>query len=287
MPGGSRNMARKATQSSATPDGPVEPTVQNHRSNIPFTSQITTQYGPTNLLGRFFLDAYAHVYSFGVQLSLEPISDLVHINAQNLDSWPPLVSIFDARLGSVNENNCFCIVGRDLNGRAVYTQAARLYDCDAKDAPPNFCNLVETLNHVYPNPQKAIARGEEWHPRDDARRAMSNITGRFAFSGAAWCHPEHRKRGFTGIIPRIARAYAHTLWNTKHTVTFMTEAVVRGGQMRKTGYTNLAWDVETKNTSMGNIQFGFLWMDTDQLITDLEATSTSRDPQVDRRVVVG
>ena len=287
MPGDSRNTARKANQTSATPEGYVEPNIPNQRANVPFTSQITTQHGPTNSLGRFFLDAYAHVYSFGVRLSLEPIADLVHINAQNRDSWPPLVSIFDARLGSVNEDNCFCIVGRDRNGRAVYTQAARLYDCDATSMPPNFCNVVETLNHVYPDPQNAIARGEAWLPQDDARQAMSNITGRFAFSGAAWCHPEHRKRGFTGIIPRIARAYAHTLWNTKHTVTFMTEAVVRGGQMRKTGYTNLAWAVETKKTSMGNIRFGFLWMSTDQMISDLETTSTSRGSQVDRGVVVG
>ncbi len=197
-----------------------------------------------------------------------------------------MVSIFDARIGSVNQSNSFCIVGRDSTGRPVYTQAARLYDCNGADTPSNFCRVVETLKHVYLDPQSAIDRGEAWIPRNDARKAMSSITGRMAFSGAAWCHPDHRKRGFTGIIPRIARAYAHTLWYTEYTVTFMTRAVIHGGQMRKTGYTNLAWDVETKNTSMGKIHFGFLWMHTDEMLSDIGAMSTSRGPQVNRRVIV-
>ncbi len=57
MLGGSRNKAQKSIQTSATPEGNAKPIFENQQSKTPFTSQITTHYGPTNLLGRFFLDS--------------------------------------------------------------------------------------------------------------------------------------------------------------------------------------------------------------------------------------
>jgi hypothetical protein len=101
------------------------------------------------------------------------------------------------------------------------------------------------------------------------------ISGRVAFSGGGWYRPDYRGKGLGRIIPRISRAYACTHWDTDFTISMMDMAVVKGGFADRTGYTNVEADAVRFSVSpTGAVHGALVWMETKQLLADLDAIST-------------
>ena len=68
-----------------------------------FLDDIRINFGPSGLLGRFFLAADAAVQERGVRLSFAPMEQLVEINRENPQSWRPLLPHYDPSYGGISE----------------------------------------------------------------------------------------------------------------------------------------------------------------------------------------
>jgi hypothetical protein len=264
-----------ATTSSATDAEHAEPSSLAVVS-ASFLDDIRITFGPHDLIGRFFLQADAATQERGVHLSFAAMEQLVSINRQNPDSWRPLLPHYDPSYWGASRDSAFCLVGRNHAGDVVATQAARLYDF----ANTNLLEEATSLRLFYPEPERMRRPGESC---TITAPSAKHIKGRVAFSGAAWYRPDYRGRELSSILPRISRAYAHTIWNTDVTVTFIAKALVENGAWRRAGYTNLEWDVALRNFVIGPYDGALVWMETKEMLADLSAYMQSA-AQIDRRV---
>jgi hypothetical protein len=249
----------------------------HHRS---FLADLSLDYGPIDLLGRFFPRADAAARNSGVYLSFGTCEELVKANKDNRENWLPLVPVFDPACGDVTPENTFCVLARDEHGAVVAAHAARLYAWIDTD----FVEEMSSLRIFYRNPPVQKRAGEACEVAAAAARC---IRGKVVYSGAAWVHPEFRGRNLSSILPRVAKAYALTRWNPDVVVSLMTETVYNGGFLPRFGYNHIAWDVVFRNASFGNLRFAVVWMDIDFLIQDLTGYLTRTAEQVDVGILNG
>ena len=113
--------------------------------------------------------------------------------------------------------------------------------------------------------------------------AARDVTGRVAYSGAAWVRPDYRGRSLALVLPRIAKAYAFTRWRPDFIVSWMTEATYQRGLIDHVGYTTVDWDVQLRNSFTGDLKFAFLSMRQRCLLDYVRDFSTSM-AQVDRGI---
>lgn len=230
---------------------------------LPAVLQI--DYGPASLLGRFFLWADSAARAKGVVLSFASLEDLVAVNRENRDTWLPLIPIFDPAVGGITARTGFVLLGRNSNGEVVATQAARLYDWPASC----FHDEAASLRMFYANPAPAVERGERCEVTAPSAKA---ITGRVVFSGAGWYRSDYRGRGLSTLLPRISRAYAYTRWRSDYTISMFADAVLAGGMAQRCGYINVEpAAVDLVDSPMGTVRFAFVWMDADEMLSDLDA----------------
>jgi hypothetical protein len=228
----------------------------------PLLRQLAIRYGPAELLGNFFRCADTAARMRGVTLSFAPMAELVVVNEQNRDSWLPLFPTYDIRHNTIGPDEAFCILGRDRHDKVVAAHAGRLFDL----ADGSFHDLAQSMRLMYERPEKSMRPGETC---EVTAEAAQSIKGRVVFSGAAWYHPDHRGKQLSTIVPILSRAYAFTRWNIDYLVAMMSEDVVRGGMTRRTGYTNIDWDIRVTNSPLGNVRFAFMWMAPPQLLEDV------------------
>ena len=205
-----------------------------------FISDLQLTYGPTNMLGQFFLQAYSAVLERGVELSFASFGELMQINEMNLKSWRPLTSVFSIGDGGIDDENGICIVGRDANGDVVATQAVRFYQWE----DTNFRAEAETLRLFYASPEDSKAPGETCSV---SAPSAEKIKGRVGYGGAIWYRPDYRGGLLSTIMPRIGRVYAYSKWKTDFVVAIMTEQTVNSGFTKRIGYRNVEWDVRRTN----------------------------------------
>ena len=241
----------------------------------PFLSQVTIDYGPADLLGRLFLRWDTDLRKRGITVTFEPVERLLEVNRQNRDSWRPLFPVFDTDAGGFSEDNGFCLLGRNAEGRIIAAQAARLY----KLTKGTFKDETESLRLFYTDPEKLKQPGETCVV---SAKSADRFDGRIVFSGAVWYHPEYRRQGLTSILPRLTKAYALTKWYTDVIVSFMAEDVVKGGTAERAGYAHVEWDVIMKNSMLGDLRLAFIWSNAAELIdyfaSYLGETNSEVDP---------
>lgn len=225
----------------------------------PFLSHVTIDYGPAEMLGRLFLKWDADLQRRGMTVSFEPVERLLEVNRENRNSWRPLFPVFDTEVGGFNEDNGFCLLGRNEDGKVIAAQAARLY----KMTKGTFKDETESLRLFYTDPEKLKQPGETCAV---SAKSASRFDGRIVFSGAVWYHPEYRRQGLTSILPRLTKAYALTKWYTDVIVSFMAEDVVKGGTAARAGYAHVEWDVVMKNSLLGDLRLALIWSNTAELI---------------------
>jgi hypothetical protein len=256
---------------------PAEEGMRIHQAGRSLLDGITIDFGPPDLLGRFFLKADTALRERGITLSFGTLDELVAVNRANSDTWRPLISIFDPAFGGINRDNSYVLLGRDHYGDVVATQAGRLYSW----TDTNFSEEAESLRLFYPDPERQKLPGETVNV---SAKMAAAIKGRVVFSGAVWFRPDHRGRFLTGIMPRISRANAHTRWFTDTTMTMMAEKIVEKGVAARVGYTEVDWDVSLRNTRFGDQRFALLTMQTSQMLDDLSGFLEQFDTQIDRRI---
>jgi hypothetical protein len=250
------------------------PTAPAIRLGKPFLSQVTIDYGPAELLGRLFLRWDTDLAKRGISLHFAPVEMLMEVNRQNSDSWRPLVPIFDAAIGGFNEDNGFCLLGRNRSGEIVAAQAARLFsltNCTFKEE-------AESLRLFYADPARSAAPGEQCIV---SAPSASRFTGRLVYSGAVWYRPDYRKQGLTSILPKLTKAYAFTKWYTDYTMSFMIDDVVSNGTAARAGYPHVEWDVLLKNTPLGDHRGALIWANAQELIDYFSTSLSHADSQVD------
>jgi len=227
-------------------------------------AQVHTKHGPTALIGRLLLQLEQAARDRGIFLSIETMDDLLDINKRSAPGWLPLVPLYDPTYNDLDSSNSFAIIGRDINGRVVATQAARGYDWTETD----FTTEASSLRLFYKEPHKTKLNGERCSVSAVVGR---QISGSVAFSGAAWNHPDWRSKGLVQILPRIARLYALTLWEIDFAITMMARPLVQAGVFDRCGYGNLEWGVQLRNTRVGNPELALIWIKNCEIISECES----------------
>jgi hypothetical protein len=240
----------------------------------PFLEGITIKHGPIPLLGQFLLLADSAARRRDVRLYFSSMDELADINKRNANSWRPILPHYDVAYGGITSENAFCIIGRNAVGDVVATQAARLYDW----TETTLMAEAATLRLFYPKPGEMAHGGERCII---TAPAAASISGRVAFTGAAWYRPDYRGRDLATVLPRIARAYAFAKWHTDFNVTFIADRLVETGLPRRCGYTNVQFAVELENFAIGRYRGALVWMATDEMLNDVSHLVSSGFAQVD------
>jgi hypothetical protein len=241
-------------------------------------STITVEKGPIDVLGRFFLAADAGARAKGVTLSFGSYDELAATNLKNRDTWRPLHSLFDAQFHAFDATNAFCILGRNADGDVVATQAARRIDLTGT----TFYDEAVSLRLNYDHPERDKCDGEVCTVTAEMTKS---ITGVVLLGGAVWYRKDYRGRELATILPRLSRAYAHTLWEQDYTTSMMVAGVANGGVAAASGYTNIQPEVQFTKTRLGDATTYFVWMEPPQLIGDLRTYLAGLDAQVDTGVL--
>jgi hypothetical protein len=239
---------------------------------VPLLDELTTTYGPTGLLGKFFLHADTAARARGVTLSFASLDELIAVNEANRDSWLPLFPTYDIRHNTIPADEAFCILGCDSKGKVVAAHAGRLFNLTCG----SFHDLAQSLRLMYEDPDRSRRPGESCEVTAETARS---IRGRVVFSGAAWYHPDYRGRQLSTIVPILSRAYAFTHWHMDYLVAMMSEGVVSGGMTQRTGYTNIDWDIRVTNSALGDVRFAFMWMQPPQLLGDVAKFVARFEPE--------
>jgi hypothetical protein len=245
---------------------------RQQREQTSLFSQVALRYGPAGILGRSILAAEQLALSKGVRLSFATAAELLAVNEANRATWLPLISVFDVRFNALNDANAFFILGRDVNGDVVACQAGRLYTWEHT----SFKAECEAMTMFYRDPDSMKLPGEEWTV---SALAASGMSGRVAFSGAAWYRRDYRGVGLVEWLPRLSRALAKGLWDTDVTVTVMAENNVKRGVYPRNGYRNAEWAVEAVNGRMGTLRYALLWSKSAEMIEDLEQFLRDLSPE--------
>jgi hypothetical protein len=267
--------ARKGSKSAPQPRRrarPAEP-----RS---FVSDITIEHGPADMLGRFFLKADTAARQRDVFLSFITPEEMLEINKANADTWRPVLPLFNPESSVLNEDNCYCMAGRNAKGEIIATQAGRLLPWSGT----TFHDEASSLRLFYTEPEGMKAEGEEVIVTAPAARTL---TGSVVFSGAIWYRPDYRGRQLPSIIPYISRAYAYTRWKQECTMSIMAQDVHARGMAERSGYNNVDWEVLLRRTPVipdGDLHCAMVWMDSNFLLKGTADFLAGFDAQVDGRV---
>lgn len=252
--------ARPLNDNGGGPNPSQQPIVRVRR---PVLDEVTIEYGPRDLLAPYLLWAVGQCRLRGIELEFVTMAELTEANRRNSGTWLPLFPAFDAIYGA-DDATAYAIVGRDVEGEIVATQAGRFYDLSRTD----FGTEMESLRFCYADVAARRAAGEACTVTAEAARL---ITGRVVYSGGGWYRPDFRKRGFFELLPRISRAYAFARWQTDFTMTLMTDKVFAGGNAAKAGYQNVDWSIDVHNSPLGDLHAAVLWMDTAFMLEDLRS----------------
>ena len=229
-----------------------------------FLEDVIVEHGPTQLIGRLLLAADTAARERGVFLSFAPLSDLMQVNAVNISSWRPLLPIFDPSFGDFAAKDAFCLLGRNVSGDIVLTQAARFFDW----RHTSFHDEATALRLFYGTPEARRRHDESCVVTAPAARRISGLV---AYTGGHWCRPDYRSKGLPSITPRIARALAVTYWNVEYTCSLMAKEIFARGVAERAGYPFVEWSIKLFNSLIGTIDTALLWSDRERILADLEA----------------
>ena len=238
---------------------------------------ITLDFGPADLLGRFFLKADAALRERGIEITFGTVDELVAVNKRNADSWRPLISVFDPAFGGIDASNSFVMLGKNRAGEVVATQAARLYSW----TDTNFAEEARSLRLFYRDPDKQRLPDERVVV---TAPSASEVLGRVVYSGGVWYRPDYRGGFLSTIMPRISRANAFSRWFSDLTITIMEQVLVDKGLAQRCGYTEVERGVQLINARPGSAACALLTMNRDKMLQDLTSFLQQIEPQIDHRI---
>lgn len=244
------------------------PEVHVATSAADFLRTLHIEHGPPELLGPFFARAIRAAGDVGLTLDTVALDELAWLNRKQRDNWLPIVPTLDGVLNSIDEKRAFGIVARNGSGNVIAAHAARLFDWNHTDLGAE----LQSLRLFYDDSSSAIARRETCV---STAETANSVAGRVVYSGAAWVHPDHRRRGLTAIVPRIAKALAFTRWQPDTICSLMTTSVHAAGFFKRFAYQHIDWEVTWTNSPLGSLRLAIVWMDMNHLLDDLRSYMTT------------
>ncbi len=190
---------------------------------------IDIRHGPPELLTRFFFRAEQEAARIGVRLEVGTFDDLLKTNNDNLDTWTPLTSTFQPKLGGINYDNGAVVLGRDRNGRVIATYSVRHFDWTNSD----FTTEAESLRFFYADPEHDKGEGETCHVMPPQGR---DLKGYCLYTGALWIHPDFRGLELATILPWTSRAVGCTKWPIDTSFALIGHYSIAKGLDWKVGY---------------------------------------------------
>lgn len=226
-------------------------------------SEIRVDFGPQDILGRFFLIADYALQERGVTLGFGGFGELVETNVSNRDTWLPLLPTFHPDNGLTSSDKAYVMLGRNASGQVVTAQAACVFDWQ----DTSFASEAESLRLYFADPATMARSGEACQitaPSGDA------LKGLVCFSGGAWWHPSVRGGMIGAILSRVSRAYAYTRWQTDLTIAMMAKGLVQKGFWEQNGYRHAELGCAFQNLAPGNFDGGAVWITAKEIIEDLQ-----------------
>lgn len=251
------------------------------RGDRALLDHITIDHGPAELLTRFFIKADEAAAARGVAPTFGTFDELMAVNAGNLDSWFPITTTFRPGSGGASDANGFVILGRNGAGDIITTQCARLFDW--RDS--NFKREAESMRFFYADP--ARDRGPDECCIVNAPEA-AEISGRIAYLGGLWFHPDYRGDKRAAIIARVGRAYALAHWGIDRMIGIMMPSSLNKAFDKRTGLRHVTpLSVILRNTPSlpdGDLEMTLVQMTPMDLVDDAFKFLLNFDAQIDGAV---
>ena len=236
-------------------------------------TDIRIDFGPQDVLGRFFLLADYALRELGVTLGFGTFDDVVATNNANRDTWRPLLPMFHPDNGLMDQQWAYTLIGRNPQGKTMTVQSARVFDWRQTDVATE----ARSLRLFYSDPA-AMARPNETCLVTTP--SAPHLNGLVAFSGAAWWHPSVRGKLIGAILSRVSRAYAYTRWQTDLTLAMMAKGLIEKGFAGQNGYRHAEIGLVLENFEIGAYEGGFVWITADEIIDDLVAFSAELESRL-------
>lgn len=247
------------------------------RSMRPVLEDLQIRFGPVPLLGRFFLLADTLLAKAGVTLVRASLAEVAATQAANINSWRMFPPMLDPRLSPIADAMSYALLGVNANGDVVCAQAGRIYDVGRR----SFASIVADQSFFY-GPQIPPAPGLP--TAEITAPCAQTISGRFAYSGGLWVHPDYRGRHLTTLLPRFSRCFALAGWDTEFTVGMASEENFSSRLVAAYGYEKIERRFTIHNLASVPMSWAILWMNREDLISDLTRFVDTHAPQVDPAV---
>lgn len=274
-----------ASQPAFSSPSVVQEGVLDRATSRSFLADVIVEHGPRDVLGRFFLKADTALRQRGIRLSFSDCDELKAVNHLNIDSWSPILPIFDPAVSDVGDKNCLVIVGRNSSGDVVFAHAARHYQLSDRSLKEE----IESLRLFYRDPRSAALP-------DEAMLCSAPIAAKMRdgllFSGALWLRPDCRGRDIRDLTGPIIRSLSYTRWKPDYIFSFMVPKLVELGLAKRVNM-HVDFEVTMINTPVkrgGTINAGLVWIprsEQESLFAGYLDSLSERYPQIDGRVVEG
>ncbi|MGE0765263.1 MAG: hypothetical protein AB7L90_02255 [Hyphomicrobiaceae bacterium] len=239
-------------------------------------TSLRVDYGPRDLLARFFLMADAALKDEGILLGFGSFDELVETNARHSDSWSPIAPTFDPANGLCDAERSYALIGRNVDNEVVIAQGTRIFDWSETTLKQE----AESLRLYYADPARQARPGEVCTV---TAATAGNLSGSVAYHGSAWWHPSVRGRLLGSIIARISRAYSFTRWQTDMSVAFNSNVLIARGWPTRNGYRHIEHGVRLRNFAIGDYDGGVVWITADELVADLSEFMTQLEARLKTR----
>ncbi len=243
----------------------------------PFIEDLVIEHGPTELLGRLFLRVDSELRQRGITMRFASFQDLMDVNLANQDSWHPMFSTFNPETCRINDDNGYCLLGYDNDGRVVTTQAGRFFDW----TQTTMFDELASMRVLYDDPDQDKRADERIEVTAEKTK---NISGRCAFLGAIWVRPDFRRQSLPALMGRLSRAYALTRWNVDYTTAIITEPVHKGLMVKRLGTENTDWSVELIDCPLGDMTGSVIWASADEITLMCQDFLARFDELMDHRL---
>ena len=256
-----------------------KPGTARNRPNS-FLDGLRLDHGPIAEIGRFLLTAEATVRALGITLSFARTSELQELQEKNAASWPLLAPWMNGKFSPLDDENSYCLLGRNATGRLVASQGGRIYRLGQR----SLRDIVDDHSLIYGRPVQP--QGRDPHVKL-AAPAAGQLTGTIVYSGALWVAPEHRGNKLAALLPRISRAYALGRFGTETTFCVVSDQIAASPLFAMYGYTLREPGFSLWEGPDQVYTASLLWMPEAQLVADMTATRERLIAQVDGAVRSG
>jgi hypothetical protein len=226
---------------------------------------VAINYGPADLLGRFFLKADDTARQRGVSFSIGTFDELMKLNETYREGWMRMTTMYDPEFcpNDLTPDKAWMIFGRNADGEIVTCSGAKLVDL----GPNTTLHTALTNQRVFfENPERDQLPGETWTV---SAPIAHSLRGKVFIGGAGWVRPDYRGRDLPGLSVRVSRAMALSKVGLDSYVSFLMDYRVKHGFDLDLGYPRGEWALSGRGTRTGNPNTKVVYLFPDEIIEDL------------------